>query len=91
MQSVSSRIWSRVAVSISYDDNHYTTGPSRVLNKYWKQHQTKQQLYEHLPQISQTIKLRYPEHDRSKDTLVRNVLLWIYTHEHTGVDWSEKS
>ena len=26
MQSVSSRIWNRVAVSISYDDNHYTTG-----------------------------------------------------------------
>ena len=26
MQSVSSRIWTRVAVSISYNDNHYTTG-----------------------------------------------------------------
>ena len=26
MQSVSSRIWTRVAVSISYVDNHYTTG-----------------------------------------------------------------
>ena len=26
MQSVSSRIWTRVAVSISDDDNHYTTG-----------------------------------------------------------------
>ena len=26
MQSVASRIWTRVAVSISYDDNHYTTG-----------------------------------------------------------------
>ena len=25
MQSISSRIWTRVAVSISYDDNHYTT------------------------------------------------------------------
>ena len=25
MQSVSSRIWARIAVSISYDDNHYTT------------------------------------------------------------------
>ena len=25
MQSVSSRIWICVAVSISYDDNHYTT------------------------------------------------------------------
>ena len=28
MQSVSSRIWTRVAVSISYDDNHYTTDTS---------------------------------------------------------------
>ena len=26
MLSVSSRIWTRVAVSISYDDNDYTTG-----------------------------------------------------------------
>ena len=31
MQSVSSRIWIRVAVSISYDDNHYTTGTSTFL------------------------------------------------------------
>ena len=28
MQLVSSRIWTCVAVSISYDDNHYTTGTS---------------------------------------------------------------
>ena len=28
MQSVSSRIWTRVAVSISYDNKHYTTGTS---------------------------------------------------------------
>ena len=28
MQSVSSRIWTRVAVSISNDDNDYTTGTS---------------------------------------------------------------
>ena len=28
MQSVSSGIWTRVAVSISYDDNDYTTGTS---------------------------------------------------------------
>ena len=26
MQSVSTRIWTRVAVSISYHDNHYTMG-----------------------------------------------------------------
>ena len=28
MQSVPSRIWTRVVVSIFYDDNHYTTGTS---------------------------------------------------------------
>ena len=28
IQSISSGIWTRVAVSISYDDNHYTTGTS---------------------------------------------------------------
>ena len=31
MQSVSSRIWTRVAVSISCDDNHYTTGTSMYM------------------------------------------------------------
>ena len=31
MLSVSSRIWTRVAVSISYEDTHYTTG---ISNKY---------------------------------------------------------
>ena len=32
MQSVSSRIWTRVAVFISYDDNNYTTGTSLALS-----------------------------------------------------------
>ena len=31
MQSVSSRIWTRAAVSISYDDKYYTTGTSYPL------------------------------------------------------------
>ena len=30
MQSVLSRVWTRVTVSISYDDNHDTTGTSNV-------------------------------------------------------------
>ena len=34
MQSVSSRIWTRVAVSISYDDNHYTAGTSKIVDCY---------------------------------------------------------
>ena len=33
MQSVSSRIWTRVAVSISYDDNDYTTGLGKMTSK----------------------------------------------------------
>ena len=32
IQSVSPRIWTRVTVSISYDDNHYTAGISS--NRY---------------------------------------------------------
>ena len=38
MQSVSARIWTRGAVSISYDDNDYTTGPITFLpmmRKIW--------------------------------------------------------
>ena len=36
MQSVLSRIWTHVAVSISYDDNHYTTGTSLCIkNDVW--------------------------------------------------------
>ena len=31
MQSVSSRIWTRVAEFISFDDNHYTTGTSNLM------------------------------------------------------------
>ena len=37
MQSFSSRIWTRVAVSISYDDNHNSTGTSEGItqNCFW--------------------------------------------------------
>ena len=34
MQSVSSRIWTRVTVSISYDDNHYTMGTTLPIQVY---------------------------------------------------------
>ena len=33
MQSVSSRIWTRVAVFFSYDDNNYTTGRLQITIK----------------------------------------------------------
>ena len=34
MQSVSSRIWIRITVSISYDDYHFDTGPSTDADAY---------------------------------------------------------
>ena len=37
MQSVLSRIWTRVAVSISYDDNHYTTSTFNAYANYTKE------------------------------------------------------
>ena len=32
MKWVSSRIWTRVAVVISYDDNNYITGTSQIMD-----------------------------------------------------------
>ena len=46
MQSVSSKIWTRVAVSISYDDNHYTTGTSKT---GWYAVKVKQSIINYVP------------------------------------------
>ena len=40
MQSVSSRIWTRIAVFISYGDNDYTTGTSIRWIRWWWQMRT---------------------------------------------------
>ena len=57
---------------------NYTRMLYPVLNKSWKQLPTKQQLYGHLPLISQTIPVRwvrYAEHyQRSKDELTSDIL-----------------
>ena len=87
MQSVSSRIWTRVAVLISYDDNHYSTGTSKcIINNgtFAEGYPTRHQLYGHLPPITKTIQVRRTRHAghcwRSRDELIRDVLLWIPTH-----------
>ena len=52
--------------------------------KSWRQHPTKQQLYDHLPSIMKTIKIRRTRHAglccRSKDKLISDVLLWTPSH-----------
>ena len=55
-----------------------------ILNKSWQQHPTRHQLYGHLPPITKTIQVRRTRHAghcwRSRDELIRDVLLWMPTH-----------
>ena len=55
-----------------------------ILNKSWRQYPTRHQLYGHLPPITKTIQVRRARHAghcwRSRDELIRDVLLWTPTH-----------
>ena len=57
-----------------------------ILNKSWRQHPTRHQLYVHLPPITKTIQVRRTRHAghcwRSRDELISDVLLWTPTHGH---------
>ena len=65
-------------------DGNYTRMLCAILNKSWQQHPTRHQLYGHLPPIRKTIQVRRTRHAghswRSRDELIRDVLLWIPTH-----------
>ena len=65
-------------------DGNYTRMLRAILNKSWRQHPTKQQLYGHLPHITKTIQVRRTRHAghcwRSKDELRSDVLLWTPSH-----------
>ena len=65
-------------------DGNYTKMLPAILNKPWRQHSTKQQLYGHLPPISKTIKIRRIKHVghcwRSREELISDVLLWTPSH-----------
>ena len=59
--------------------DNYTRMLRAILNKSWRQHSTKQQLYGHLPPITETIKVRRTRHAghcwRSRDELISDALL----------------
>ena len=61
-------------------DGNYTRMLRAILNKSWRQQPTKQQLYGHLPPITQTIKVRRTRNAghcwRSRGELISNVLQW---------------
>ena len=57
------------------------------LNKSWRQHPTRHQLYGHQPPITKTIQVRRTRHAghcwRSRDELISDVLLWTPTYGRT--------
>ena len=65
-------------------DSNYTRMLWAILNKSWRQHPTKQQLYGRLPPIMKTIKTRWTSHAghcrRSRDNLISDVLSWAPSH-----------
>ena len=65
-------------------DDYYTRILRAILNKSWRQHSTKQQLYGYLPPITKTIQVRRTRHAghcwRSGDKFVSDVLLWTPSH-----------
>ena len=65
-------------------DGNYTRMLRAILNKSWRQHPIRHQLYGYLPPITKTIQVRRTRHAghcwRSRDELLSDVLLWTPTH-----------
>ena len=61
-------------------DDNYTRIFRAILNKTWRQHSTRHQIYGHLPPITKTVQARRARHEghcgRSKDELITDVLQW---------------
>ena len=65
-------------------DGNYTRMMRAILNKSWRQHPTRHQVYVDLPPITKTIQVRRTRHAghywRSRDKLISDVLLWTPTY-----------
>ena len=63
---------------------NYTRMLQAILNKSWRQHPTRHQLYGHLPPITKTIQVRRTRHAghywRSRDDLISDILLSTPTY-----------
>ena len=68
-------------------DGNYTRMLWAILNKSWRQHPTRHQLYGHLPPITKTIQVTRTRHarycGRSRDELISDVLLWTSIYGRT--------
>ena len=66
-----------------------------ILNKSWRQHATRHQLYGHLPPIMKTIQVRRTRHAghcwRSRDEFISDVLLWTPTNGRAKAGWPART
>ena len=66
-----------------------------ILNKSWRQHPTRHQLYGHLPPITKPIKVKQTRHaghcSRSKDELISDVLLWTSIYGQAKAGWPART
>ena len=76
-------------------DGNYTRMLQAILNRSWRQHPTKQQLYGHLPPIMKTIQIRWTRHaehcKRSRGKFISDVLLWTPSHGRLKAGWPARS
>ena len=73
--------WTRTKRLKKKLDSNYTRMLRAVLNKSWRQHPKRDQLYGHLLPITKTIQVGRTGHCwRSRNELIRDVLLWTPTH-----------
>ena len=76
-------------------DSNYTRMLQAILNKSWRQHPTRHQLYCHLPPITKTIQVRWTRHAghywRSKDELISDVLLWTPAYGQAKAGWPART
>ena len=76
-------------------DGNYTRILQVILNKSWRQHPTKQQLYGHLQPITKTIQIRRTRHAghcwRSRNELISDVLLWSPSHGRAKAGWPART
>ena len=88
VSSASFFCWIEIVMEKKLDGN-YTRMLQAILNKSWRQHSTKRQLYGHLPCIMKTIQVRRIRHARhcwrSKKKLISDILLWTPSHGQAKV------
>ena len=76
-------------------DGNYAKILRAILNKSWRQHPTKQQLYGHQHLITKTIKVRRSRHAglcwRSRDELISDVHLWTPSNGRAKAGWPART